>query len=449
MNHNRRVPALVFLFTFILLSCSILQYFFDWKWQPLQRINVVADIVKENKRVGNDSSDKKEDVIIVQKDGSKKEFFLYKIGGLITDFNADTAAPSLQILIQKLYALKQGKKAKVRIAYFGDSMIEGDLITETLRKLLQAAFGGAGVGFVSTAAADAPYRTTLNHYATGWTDKNFKTEKGDSKALYISGHSFYSGNGYITMTDKTIKDSVTLIEKSILCGQGNSSVLVNGNAVSVNTSFPVNRILLDNSTAHFIKVNVNNAAMPVYGLSFESQAGVFVDNFSFRGISGVEFAKIDTAFLRAAAENNPYDLIILQYGINQMFRPNEVNYHWYTKVMTPSVTNMRNAFSQSDMLIISAGDRAFRYGDEYKTAVGIDSLIKVQAHIAEAAHASFYNLYESMGGYGTIVSWANASPSLANKDYIHPNIRGADILGHHLFDAIMKDYKKYQPRPKK
>lgn len=449
MDHNRRVPALVFIFTALLLGFSILQYYFHWSWQPLQRINLVADIVKDSSQANAGKDSVEDEAIVVQQNGRRKELSLYKKGGLITDFNADTAAPSLNVLVQNLYALKSGKKKKVRIAYFGDSMIEGDLITETLRKLLQEQFGGMGVGFVAVDAADAGYRTTLNHYATGWTDKSFKTESGNSQLLYVSGHTFYSSNGYVIMTDKTIKDSTALIEKSLLCGAGNTTVLVNGNSFPLNAPNPVNRIPLDNSISHSIKLNVNNAALPVYGISFESESGVFVDNFSFRGISGVEFAKLDTALLRSVEESNAYDLIILQYGINQMFRPNDVNYHWYTKVMTPSVTKMRNAFSQSDMLIISAGDRAFRYGDEYKTAVGIDSLIKIQAHLADSAHVAFYNLYQTMGGYGTIVSWANATPSLANKDYIHPNIRGADVLGHHLFDAIMKDYKKYNPPVKK
>lgn len=449
MNYNRRVPALVFIFTALLLGFSILQYYLHWDWQPLQRINLVADIVKDSAQANGSNDSVEDEKIVVQTNGRKTELSLYKKGSLITDFNADTTAPSLSILVQKLYALKSGQKKKVRIAYFGDSMIEGDLITETLRKLLQQQFGGMGIGFVSADAADAGYRTTINHYATGWTDKSFKTESGSSQMLYVSGHTFYGSSGYITMTDKTIKDSTTLIEKSLLCGAGNTSILVNGNSFPLNTSGLVNRVPLDNSASHSIKVNVSSSALPVYGISFESESGVFVDNFSFRGISGVEFAKLDTALLRSVEESNAYDLIILQYGINQMFRPNDVNYHWYTKVMTPSVAKMRNAFSKSDMLIVSAGDRAFRYGDEYKTAIGIDSLIRIQALLADSAHVAFYNLYQSMGGPGTIVAWANATPSLANKDYIHPNLRGADILGHHLFDAIMKDYKKYNPPAKK
>ena len=40
----------------------------------------------------------------------------------------------------------------VRVAYFGDSFIEGDLITDHLRRLMQDKWGGCGVGFVDIAS---------------------------------------------------------------------------------------------------------------------------------------------------------------------------------------------------------------------------------------------------------------------------------------------------------
>ena len=46
-----------------------------------------------------------------------------------------------------LNQIKQQKR-KVRVAYFGDSVIEGDLVTSSLRNDLQELFGGKGVGFV-------------------------------------------------------------------------------------------------------------------------------------------------------------------------------------------------------------------------------------------------------------------------------------------------------------
>lgn len=48
-----------------------------------------------------------------------------------------------------------------------------------------------------------------------------------------------------------------------------------------------------------------------------------------------------------------------------------------------------------------------------------------------------------MGGTNSIVKWANETPPLANKDYVHPNGKGADILAEKIYHAIQNDYKKY------
>ncbi|MBK5269989.1 MAG: hypothetical protein JJE22_03140, partial [Bacteroidia bacterium] len=168
-----------------------------------------------------------------------------------------------------------------------------------------------------------------------------------------------------------------------------------------------------------------------------------VDNFSFRGITGIEFAKIDSAFLRSIAVNNPYDLIIFQYGVNLLFRPNHKNFSWYERALMPVIKKLRNCFTETDLLVVSTADRAFRYGGEYRSAVGIDSLIKVQALLAFQSGSCFYNQFKSMGGTNSIVEWAARNPSLANKDYVHPNHRGAEILGNYFYEAIMNDFNKY------
>ena len=45
-------------------------------------------------------------------------------------------------------ALDEASRRPVRIAYFGDSFIEGDILTADLRALLQTRYGGCGVGYV-------------------------------------------------------------------------------------------------------------------------------------------------------------------------------------------------------------------------------------------------------------------------------------------------------------
>jgi len=63
----------------------------------------------------------------------------------------------------KLLNLKQGKKENIRIAYFGDSMNDGDLIVQDIRKLFQTNYGGKGVGFVNIFSESARSRGSIIH----------------------------------------------------------------------------------------------------------------------------------------------------------------------------------------------------------------------------------------------------------------------------------------------
>jgi lysophospholipase L1-like esterase len=443
MNSNRRVLQFVMGSVSIYILLSLAALLSGFEWVPFKRVNLISEMV-----TGGDSTitiiAQPDSTVVLIEDKPEKDFLLYTKPRLITGFNTDPAKPSLTGFTEKLHELKTGKKRKIRIAYFGDSMIEGDLLTQTVRKLLQQQFGGSGVGFVPITSQVSKFRQSVSHnYSGGWQDESFKS--GKTTKLYLSGHLFRGSGDWVQMTDQTITDSAAVLEKSLICGQVNGTVNVTVNNITqgVNPTKMLNRIPLHTDMNRGIKLAIADERLPLYGISFETASGVFVDNFSFRGITGIEFARIDSVFMQAIAANNPYDLIIFQYGVNLLFRPNDRNFNWYAKSMLPVVRKIRNCFPQADFLLVSTADRAFRYGGEYRSAVGIDSLIKVQATIAYETGSSFYNQFASMGGTNSIVEWAKKEPSLANRDYVHPNHRGAEVLGTYLYEALMSEYNKF------
>ncbi|MGM3198784.1 hypothetical protein ACS2VC_27400, partial [Bacillus cereus group sp. BC241] len=79
----------------------------------------------------------------------------------IIDFRNDSTS-ALAHFFEALNATKKSTN-KTRIAYFGDSMIEGDLITQDLRSCMQDTFGGYGVGFVPITSIVAGFRSTVIH----------------------------------------------------------------------------------------------------------------------------------------------------------------------------------------------------------------------------------------------------------------------------------------------
>ena len=441
-NKNRRVFRLTLFCFLIYFIISIIFQVFNLSWEPFDRINLVSDIFPKKTEVAKDS-------LILKPNPSgnnpqtdkQQDFDLYKTANLITNFYKSDSAVLPQFL-EKLQKLKDGQKIKIRIAYFGDSMIEGDLLTQTLRKLLQSEYGGSGVGFVPISSNVAGFRQTVTSSASGWDDTSFKT-KG-SKNLYFSGH-IYTGNGSGSYTDRTVVNPNAIIEKSLIFGKmENEKIKANGNTFDLAGQEAVNRQVLYNDNSLQLKIESSGSISdPLYGISFESENGIFVDNFSFRGITGVELNKLDEDFLKAIQKANHYDLIVFQYGVNMLFRPNDTDYSYYAKLFTPVLKKFKKSLDDSDFLIVSSADRAFRYNGEYKTAIGLPNLLELQAKLALDNGFAFYNQFETMGGTNSIVKWANENPPLANKDYVHPNGKGADILGKKLFDAIQKEYKKY------
>jgi hypothetical protein len=446
MNRNRRVLLFVTGTAMIYFLVSLFATIYSLPYPLLKRINLISDIVTlDSNDIAGQEADSNVISIVPDKMGAR-DFNLYKQAHTFTAFHTDSTNPALFGFCKKLYALKMAKKGKVRVAYFGDSMIEGDLLTQTIRKMMQHEFGGTGVGFVPITSQVSSFRQTVstNHSET-WTDQNFKTEGIDKSHLFLSGHQFRTSNGWVEMKNAVVSDSNALLEKTLFCGYSQKPLVLSVNNVlmNVNAPKPFNRILIANDRSPFVRLSVSDEELPVYGISIESEKGIVVDNFSFRGISGIEFSKIDAEFLKSIAENNSYDLIVFQYGLNVLYKPNDNNFNWYARSLSPIVKKFKRCFPSSDFLMVGTADRAFKYGDRYKSAIGIDSLIKVQAKIAYENNCGFYNLFATMGGQNTITDWATRTPPLAGKDFVHPNKQGAQILGGYFFDALMLDYHKF------
>jgi len=453
MNQNKKVLQFVLLSTGCLLAMSLWVYFNKINSPVLQNISIISDVLKrtDSTQAIVQKTIVKDSILIntAQPDSnaSKVNTTLahFNTPNRITNFAADTNQIVIDAFIKKLIELKRTKKGKIRIAYLGDSMIEGDLVSQTLRKMLQAYFGGSGVGFVPITSAVAGFRTSVKHsFSTKWRESNFKS-KLSVTPLYLSGKTFFA-NGYNWMEaeDKTYTYKTLPLKKYLLTGYkpGSGQIAINSIFNGLKPAQSFNKFLVDSSYNSKIKIEISDAAFPLYGISFETNDGVIVDNFSFRGMGGFEFANIDTSFLQQVANTQPYDLIIMQYGVNVLNKPNNNSFDWYYRAMITAISKLKKCFSNTDFLLISAADKSFKYANGTHTAIGMDSLIATQERIAFTEKMAFFNTYYTMGGYNSMVNWANGSPQLAAKDYTHLNAKGAEILGTSIYNSIMFEVGK-------
>jgi hypothetical protein len=380
------------------------------------------------------------------------------------------AVPNLGGLDSFLAALRQTKAdgSPVRIAYFGDSMIEGDLITGDLRNSLQTEFGGAGVGYVPINSITADFRSTIRQtFSPDWYEYNLVSDKLPSRCpLGISGHAFLPRQ--VASRDSTgiVADTSWVqyqagpgrattrrfAEARLFYGPGSGrdEVLVTTDRHRVPHTLPgraaVNELLLKPGvparTMRF--AFAAHGPRPVYGVSFESPQGVVLDNFSFRGNSGLALTKIPFNQLAAFGNLLDYRLIIIHYGVN-VASASYASYNWYERGMTRVVDRMQRAFPNASILIVGMSDKSSRIDGEFVTDPSVPRLLAAQRRLAQRNHAAFWNLYEAMGGENSMVKWVEESPVLANKDYTHVNPRGAHKIAGLLFDYLMKEYAHPTP----
>jgi hypothetical protein len=378
--------------------------------------------------------------------------------------------PNLGGLDSFLAALRQTKAdgSPVRIAYFGDSMIEGDLITGDLRNSLQTEFGGSGVGYVPINSITADFRATIHQtFSPDWYEYNLVSDKLPAKCpLGISGHAFLpreisnrDSTGVVADTSwvqfqagQRFPTTRRFAQARLFYGPGSGrdQVLVTTDRHRVPHTLPgraaVNELTLKPGTpARTMRLAfAAHGPRPVYGVSFESPQGVVLDNFSFRGNSGMSLTKIPFNQLAAFGQLLDYRLIILHYGVNVADARNKT-YGWYERAMTRVVDRMQRAFPNASILIIGMSDKSSRIEGEFVTDPSVPRLLAAQRSLAQHNHAAFWNLFEAMGGENSMVSWVEDTPPLANKDYTHVNSRGAHKIAGLLFAYLMQEYA--QPTP--
>lgn len=360
----------------------------------------------------------------------------------------------------KLYQLESHPEAKVRIAYYGDSMTDGDLIVQDVRNKYQERFGGTGVGFVSITSESAASRASVKSlYSKNWKTQSYLNVKRPTSPFGVNGHVFFandkSNSTWVSYEAGLNKFATTLDNPTLYYGKssktGKVNFIIGKDTISKNLAPNnlVNTIKVASKSIKAFKANFVHAdSIPIYGFNFDNGSGVHVDNFSQRGNSGMPISNFDANVMQSFNANLKYDLIILHYGTN-VLNYGTKNYSWYGKGMTKAVNKIKASFPGVSILIISTADKSTKYDLEMKTDSAVVPLMKAQKRYALETESGFVNLYTLMGGDGSMVKWVDEAPARANKDYTHFNQRGAKAIGGLLYEQLNKGYEQYKVLRKK
>ena len=128
-----------------------------------------------------------------------------------------------------------------------------------------------------------------------------------------------------------------------------------------------------------------------------------------------------------------------------------------TEDMTFTVVNDEGKEIKCDVLFTFDSDETGKnyivYTDNTKdengnlrTMPAVKGLIRSQQMLAAETGVAFWNLYNAMGGEGSMVEMVNSKPAMANYDYTHINFRGGKHIAGLLFDAIIYGKEQYEKR---
>ncbi len=376
-------------------------------------------------------------------------------------FEDYTGNQYLATFFEKLFQLETKKEGNVRIAYFGDSMTDGDLIVKDFRTYLQEKFGGQGVGFVNITSESAASRSSITHEFSGnWKTQSYLKVKRPSNPFGVNGHVFYANDtanvAWVKYKANKVRFASELPRPTLFYGSSKNKegkvFYTSGSDTIVKKLTPnklVNSIVLSEGNLKSIKVNFKKAdSIPIYGFNFDDGKGVHVDNFSNRGNSGLPIGSFDVATMRAFHSKLDYDLIVLQYGAN-VLNYGSLNYGWYEKRMAKVVVHLKECFPGVAILIVSTADKSTKYDLEMKTDSAVVPLNTAQKRYAIKSESSFVNMYTLMGGDGSMIQWVEQEPARANKDYTHFNHRGAKEAANLIFTQLNQGYEMYKDLRKK
>lgn len=446
------IPA-TFLLTLIVVGVLMALYFLPSMsvgGKPLRKVDLLADVRPDVEEEAVCDSD-----TLVLPPPVKPAFVdTCKAGITCIEDYSDSTMRGMEHFYEALSQVKTGQRP-VRIAYFGDSFIEADIFTADLREMLQQEFGGCGVGYVPVTSSISGYRPTVRHTFDGWSSHSSNDSIGfDKMQQDISGHYFFAGeNAYVQLKgqdkyasrlDTCEVSTFYFRNKGFAAVRSKVNKDAEGELHEETGDGKLQAISVEGRIGQ-VRWSVEQAdSVTFYGVAMDGRRGITLDNFSVRGSSGLHLGSIPLQTLRDFQRLRPYDLIVIQYGLN-VATEKGVKYDGYKKGMLTVIAHLKAAFPETGMLLVSVGDREYKdeKGD-LRTMPGVKNLIRYQQSIAADSHIAFWNMYEAMGGQGSIVDMIDQK--MANLDYTHINFKGGKHLASLLFETLMYGKEQYEKR---
>lgn len=364
----------------------------------------------------------------------------------------------------------ENRKPPIHVLHFGDSQIEGDRITGYLRNAWQGIWGGGGPGFISPAspipslamrqswsgeweryARFGKKDSTLDHNRYGLMAAFIQpaVAKTDSVATGSSLHFEPHPKGYRrnqqfnqlhVLLGKT--DSSTVLNYAL---NGEDEIALPLPADSISQSIAIPLLGLDSIPFQSLDLRFTGGQPEVNGVGMWADSGIVVHNLAMRGSSGTLFRQLHREQFVEQLHALNTELVILQYGGNTVPYITEVEAaKRYGGWFASQIKLFQQSLPGVPILVIGPSDMARKSGTLMET---YPQLTWVRDALKEAAwdtNALYWDVFEVMGGPGSMAAWVQSEPALASADHIHFTPRGAKQIAELLRQSIQAEWTLWQ-----
>ena len=346
-----------------------------------------------------------------------------------------------------------------RIMHYGDSQIEMDRISSVLRQKLQEFFGGSGPNMIPAIQPVATisvsqHSNNLHRYMV-YGDAN---RASHNRYGVMSQFSQVMGGGSISFTQTSHSQAFAKAKEistvSVLLGRNSQGFTA---TLKCDDIAPETKVLAANDSVSLVTwvlpddvkrgtINfVGNAE--IYAVLLDGEAGVAIDNVALRGCSGTIFTRINEATMRQSFDLLNTRLIIMQFGGNRMpsiGSPKSITS--YMAELEKQINYMKRVAPKATLLFIGPADMGKSYGGKMGTWHGLPELNDSLRVMALRNHVAYWDMFNVMGGEGSMAQWVKHNPPLAGPDYVHFTFRGAQEIGTDLAKSFTTYYDFYKLR---
>lgn len=352
----------------------------------------------------------------------------------------------LNSIFESLF-LSKIDKTTTSFFHFGDSHLQADYITHTIRTSLQKEFGNSGRGLISPlkiAKTNEPFNY-LTVSPNNWK-RQFIISKKIIQPIGISGLSILTKDTIGSLKVKSFNtDSLDFSFNKLKIYLDNDSSFTISMKDSTNNWKEIRannyeKVFVSNfntneTTILFSKSAANQNKINLYAFNLENgQPGIL---YHSTGINGAKYSDYNkpTLFTNQIKFLNP-KLIIVSLGTNESFQPDYDSINFYLTI--DSLVSKLKMEMPNSIILLTTPACSYKFNKKNSNLLTISRTI---VHYAIKNQLPYWDLFEITGGENSAINWKKSL--LLSRDGVHFTKNGYILQGHLFVLAFLKGYNQY------